>query len=80
MDHDPFAEFEALGEKQVRLKLASLEWQGTQGLKAREWLEFSAWKKRDAREERTLRIAMTANVIATISALIAITSFIIAKF
>lgn len=80
MDHDPFAEFEALGEKQVRLKLASLEWQGTQALKAREWLEFSAWQKRDGREERTLRIAISANVIAIVAALIAIAPIIIERF
>lgn len=61
----PFSEFESLGEEAVRLKIASLEWEGTQKLKALQWLELEASRKRDAREERTLSIAEDANRIAS---------------
>jgi hypothetical protein len=61
----PFSEFESLGEEAVRLKVASLEWEGTQKLKALQWLEFESSRKRDAREERTLSIAEEANRIAS---------------
>ena len=66
-----FSEFEGLGEEQVRLKIASLKWQGTQANKAREWIEFSASRRRDAREEKTLLIAKRANTIAIIAAILA---------
>ena len=59
-----FSEMESLGEEKVRLKLASLEWEGTQALRAREWLEMKATRRMDAVDRR----AWIAIIIATIAA------------
>lgn len=59
-----FSEMELLGEKKVRLKLASLEWEGTQALRAREWLEMRASQRMDAVDRR----AWIAIIIAAIAA------------
>lgn len=71
-----FSEFDELGEVKVRLKLATLDWQGIQAQKATHWLEFSASQRRDNREEETLRIAKRANTIAIFAAVLALAAAI----
>ena len=44
------------------------------------WLSNRNAAKRDAREDRTLCIAIWANIIAAIAAIIAITAIVIAKW
>jgi hypothetical protein len=77
------AAFEGQTEAYVRL-LAQRD--DDVGHNASAWLgeqqtlrEEAASLKRDAREEKTLRLAMWANIIATIAAIIAIVAMVIAK-
>jgi len=74
-----FSEMESLGEESVRLKVANCEWSGTQAKAAESWLVMVDSRKRDAREERTLRAAQVANVIAIAAAIIAVIAIVIAK-
>ena len=69
----PFSEMESLGEEKVRLKLASLEWEGTQAMKALQWLALRESRRIDAIDRR----AWVANIIAAIAATAAIASAII---
>lgn len=73
-------ELEALGEEQVRVKVAIRYWQPmpTKQSFAELWLshidrarELEASAKRDAREEKTLRLARWANIIAITAVAIA---------
>ena len=64
---EEFARLEAIGEAEVRFKVASGKWSGTQAALAKQWLEMEASAKRDAREAETLSIAKDANSIALIA-------------
>ena len=79
--HDEsFPEFEALGEPEVRRRLACGGLHIMKQEPARAWLslkEAEASDRRDAREERTLRIASRANTIAISAIMLSIATAII---
>ena len=75
-----FARFESMGEVSVRLMDPGTQVPPSEDVRySRVWLAMRDAAKRDAREDRTLKIAILANVIATIAAVIAIVPIIITK-
>ena len=80
--HDRIAEFERIGEQELRFKIAHGTFFGDRSL-AEEWLRVQEQRrldldaaKRDAREAETLRIAKRANAIAILAAVLAAASSI----
>jgi len=83
-----FSEFERSGELAVRLSVGCGEWENSRSklAAAEEWLRLKDEERalaasaiRDAREEKTLRLAWWANAIAIAAAIIAIIAIVMAK-